>query len=322
MERNLAGLSTTEEQEELAVMLRSEDNRELFNTVLTQMMRNETPAVPEDEGRWQRMAQDIVEVDKPGAKVIGIGRRIRWSRWVAAAVVLLVIAGGYLFWQARKLSSKIGTGDMYALASTGKGELREVVLPDGTHVWLNSSSTLEYPVAFNGRERSVELQGEAFFDVQHADKIPFIIHTGATTTTVLGTSFDIMSYPHQQHTTVSVQTGKVKVQTGEKMLAILEKGRQVLITADTAVVQKSIDAAAVAAWRTGDLLYKDETLEDIAADLERVFNEPIEIKTASLQKVMVTFSINKRVGLQHALEMICRITGGKLSHAQGKFTIE
>jgi ferric-dicitrate binding protein FerR (iron transport regulator) len=79
---------------------------------------------------------------------------------------------------------------------------------------------------------------------------------------------------------------------------------------------------AIAAWRTGDLVYRDEMLKDIAADLERVFNDSIEIKTAALQKTMMTFSINREMGLQRALDMICRITGGRLSHERGIFIIE
>jgi len=324
LERHLAGLATEEEQRELAVILRSDGSSDSFSDVMAQMMRNEKPAFPEDQARWQRMAQGIVDVDKVDAEgaVVIMHSRKRWYRWAAAAVVLLAVLGGV--WLGRRQSYMTTEIAMIrdTVISTGKGEQREVVLPDGTHAWLNSGSSIKYGDISNGRLRTVELKGEAFFDVQHADKHPFIIRTDRATTTVLGTSFDIAAWPDQSDMTVSVQTGKVKVQVGEKVLAVLEKGRQVRVGADAAVHEISIDTMAIAAWRTGDLAYRDEMLKDIAADLERVFNDSIEIKTVALQKTLMTFSINKKMGLQRALDMICRITGGQLSHERGIFIIE
>jgi ferric-dicitrate binding protein FerR (iron transport regulator) len=112
------------------------------------------------------------------------------------------------------------------------------------------------------------------------------------------------------------------VQAGYKVLAVLGKGRQVRVSADTTPYQKSIDTLTIAAWRTGNLVYKDETLEDIAADLQRVFKDSVEIKNTSLKETMITISLNKRMGIRDALEMICRTTDSRLSSKDGIFTIE
>ncbi|MES1249194.1 MAG: FecR domain-containing protein, partial [Chitinophaga rupis] len=287
LERYQAGVAAPEELQELSNILKADADSDLFRTVLAEMMSKEAPVFPMNQDRWQKMVRNIADVDK-GGKTPAETRATRVIRifpWAgAAAAALLMVFGGY-FWMnhgQRASLAKAGAATRDSVVSTARGELREVILPDGSHIWLNSASSIRWTVPFDEKERSVELSGEAFFDVQHADQVPFLIHSGSVTTSVLGTSFDVTAYPYQKNTTVSVQSGKVKVQAGDKVLAILEKGRQVRVGADTTTYQKSVDTLAIAAWRTGDLVYKDETLEDIAADLQRVFKDSVEIKNASL----------------------------------------
>lgn len=210
----------------------------------------------------------------------------------------------------------------YNVLSTARSGQYEVVLPDGSHVWLNAASAIRFPASFTGKERSVELQGEAWFDVQHADKIPFVIHSGNMVTSVMGTAFDIKAYPGEQSMTVAVQRGKVKVQSGNRLLATLEKGRQVKVLANANCVQSSIDTAIIAGWKKGNLYYKDERLADIVADLQRVFNASIHINKASLKEEFTTVSFNKNTGLAKALAIICRITDARLAVNNGIYIIE
>lgn len=327
LERYQTGAATTEELQELSNMLKADGNSDLFKTVLAEMMGKEAPVFPMNQDRWQHMVRDIADIDKGSmesarARTSKVVRMFPWAG--AAAVVLLMVLGGY-FWMNHEQRTSLAaarTVTRDSVVSTARGEQREIILPDGSRIWLNSSSSIRWSVPFNDRDRSVELSGEAFFDVQHADKVPFIIHSGVLVTTVLGTSFDVTAYPHQKKMTVSVQSGKVKIQAGNKVLAVLEKGRQVRVNVDTAFYQKDIDTLAIAAWRTGNLVYKDETLEDIAADLQRVFKDSIEIKNVSLKETMITISLNKRMSIRDALEMICRTTDSRLSDKNGIFTIE
>jgi len=327
LQRYQADAATAEELKELSTLLKTDAGGDLFKTVLAEMMRKESPVFPENRERWQQMARNIVDIDKRGVGPVRASRSkvIRMYRWTAAAAVVLLIGLGGYFWvnyEQRAYLANTGTSIRDSVVSTARGEQREIVLPDGSHIWLNSASSIRWAVPFNKKERSVELSGEAFFDVQHADKIPFIIHSGTLTTTVLGTSFDVTAYPHQKNMIVSVQSGKVKVQAGPRVLAVLEKGRQVSVRADTSSYQKDIDPTAIAAWRAGNLVYKDEMLEDIVADLERAFKDSVEIKNASLKETMITISLNKSMGMREALEMICRTTDSRLSNKNGIFTIE
>jgi ferric-dicitrate binding protein FerR (iron transport regulator) len=210
----------------------------------------------------------------------------------------------------------------YHVISTARGSEYEVVLSDGSHVWLNAASSIRFPTSFSGPERIVDLSGQAWFDVEHADKLPFLVHSGALTTSVLGTAFDIKHYPGEKNSVVSVQRGKVKVQAGDKILATLEKGQQVQIRADTTFHQQLVDIDAIAGWKQGELIYKDQTLEDIIADLQRVFRDSIVIKNTTLKEIKTTGIFNKRTGIQQTLEIICNITDSHLSKKNGIFIIE
>ncbi len=209
----------------------------------------------------------------------------------------------------------------YHTISTTRGSTYEVVLTDGSHIWLNAASSIRFPTAFSDTGRVVDLSGEAWFDVQHAEKIPFHVYSHTLATTVLGTAFDIKDYAGEKEHTVSVQRGKVKVRAGDKVLATLEKGQQVRLTAD-AIHQQPVDILAIAGWKQGSLVYTEETLETITADLQRVFNDSIVIKNTALKEVKATGVFDKRTGLPQTLAIICNITNSHLSKENGIFTIE
>jgi ferric-dicitrate binding protein FerR (iron transport regulator) len=383
LQQHLANMATEPEQRELAAMLKADEHRELFNTVLVQMMQESAPALPQQTERWQKMVQDIVHIDKIAAQPVRAGIRvITIYKWAAAAAIVLLAGTGVFYLMNRTkhagefiaennkpaldsipvnknmltladgsrivldsipngkiavqenttitkqdeqivYASKEAQGSTwYNVISTARAQKYEVVLPDGSHVWLNAASSIRFPASFSASERTVELTGEAFFDVQHADKIPFRIHSGNITTSVLGTAFDINAYPGQKAMMVSVKRGRVKVQTGNATLATLQKGEQVHITANLTTRQSSIDTLAIAGWLQGSLYYKDQALADIIADLQRVYNVTIQIKRPSLLQVMTTVSFNKETGVQKALEIICRITDSRLSKNNEVFIIE
>jgi ferric-dicitrate binding protein FerR (iron transport regulator) len=324
LERHLADNATQQEQQELSVLLKANANGEVFKTVIAEMMQKETPAFPVNLEPWQKMIGNVVNTDKVGyEKDRPIGKVIRLYRWSANVAVLLLVGLGIYFLMNRLLPATPKGNDVmhYQVVSTARSNQKKVVLPDGSQVWLNAASTIRYPDSFGSQERSVELYGEAWFDVQHDEQVPFIIHTGNITTRVIGTAFDIKAYPGQQNRIISVQRGKVNVMAGDKILATLEKGRQVRIIGTVCEV-RDIDTVSVAAWKLGNLYYKDESFGDIIADLQRVFKDSIQIKNNSLKAIVTTEAFNKDIGLHKALEILCNITDGRLSKKDGIYIIE
>lgn len=164
--------------------------------------------------------------------------------------------------------------------STGPAEQTRVVLPDGTIVFLNSSSELIYTKTFSDHDRVVHLKGEAYFDVHHDTLKPFIIYTGKVTTEVLGTSFNLRYYENEKLSEINVRSGQVRFGTTKKvMLTTGQRATQGLH--DNAIeVTKSYPNSD--AWKTRILSFENATMKDVVRDMERYFSLHIEVSNAAL----------------------------------------
>jgi ferric-dicitrate binding protein FerR (iron transport regulator) len=159
-----------------------------------------------------------------------------------------------------------------------------VMLPDGSHVYLNAGTRLKYPDHFSDSTREVYLEGEAFFEVAHDSLHPFIVQAGQIATRVLGTSFNVRAYTDEPDMVVGVKTGKVKVslvhaeQTVPRTRGITEtiliKARQAIYHMGDAdgLSTGDINPADVGAWSDNKLVYNNKTLAYILHELERVYN--------------------------------------------------
>ncbi len=242
---------------------------------------------------------------------------------LAVAACLAVIGG---FWFANKpAAGKKENITAHALTKkiTERSEYKFLLLPDSTQVWLNAGSSLEFPDNFGSNKREVFLSGEAYFDVKHADEIPFIIHTGEVSTTVLGTAFNIKAYPGRKNIIVAVSRGKVRVSRGNELVATLIKGQEVKVSnKDTAVARKNIAVTEVAAWQQGKMSYEDESFEDIIADLERVYNVNIDVTNNAIRNLKVSTSFRREIGIEQALQILCKLTDTNLEQTSGLYTIQ
>ena len=157
----------------------------------------------------------------------------------------------------------------------------------------------------------------------HADKIPFIIHTGNISTTVLGTAFNIKAYPTEHSITVSVSRGKVQVSRNDGWSTTLVKGQQVKVEEDKHIAsERSIAPADVAAWQHGNIVYDDETFEHIIADMERVYNISVSLPDTLLREVKIYTSFRKEIGAEQALHVLCKLPDPKLKRSGNKYIIE
>lgn len=242
---------------------------------------------------------------------------------VSVVVILLSFAAWWL--PRAKFHSNRGIVSVRSLTKkfTERAEYKFLLLPDSTQVWLNTNSSLEFPDEFSEKKREVFLTGEAYFDVRHAEEIPFIIHTGKISTTVLGTAFNIKAYPYQHEVRVSVSKGKVRVSRDDQVVAILQKGQQIKVSnADTMARQKNIDTATIAFWQKGTLVYDDEPIGDIVQDLEQVYNVSINVCDDSLLNTRITTSFNRNIGVDQALKIIGKLTDQKVVIRDGKYSME
>lgn len=242
--------------------------------------------------------------------------------WLAAACLLIIVGGGIGIWMFK---TRIAHNEVAVVQKfTERAEHKFLLLGDSTQVWLNASSTINYPEQFDEKKREVYLNGEAYFDVKHADKIPFVIHTGEVTTVVLGTAFNVKAYEGQQHITVSVKRGKVQVMKSDKLISTLIKGQEVKINRKDVqhLVDKTSSNNNPGAWQYGYLSYEDESFGDIVSDMERVYNTEIIVMNEQLKNLSVTTSFNREIGAKKALDILCSLTDSKLETKDNQYLIK
>jgi len=160
----------------------------------------------------------------------------------------------------------------YNILNVPRGGEYQLVLADGTKVWLNSASSLKYPVSFNGKERVVELSGEAYFEVVKNDAKPFKVLVNGVTVQDLGTHFNIMGYTDEKEVKTTLLEGAVKlINQGHE--AFLKPGEQGMLNAQqTGFNIKDVDVDDVVAWKNGLFAFNDEDIQTIMRRISRWYD--------------------------------------------------
>lgn len=152
---------------------------------------------------------------------------------------------------------------------TPRGGQHKITLADGTHVWLNSASTLSYPTTFTGEFREVKLSGEAYFEVAHNPKRPFKVISDKQVVQVFGTHFNVNCYPTEDLMKTTLLEGSVKVIFDSKDY-LLKPGQQAGVSKQVEI-QKA-DVEQTMAWMNGDFNFKDDNIRSIMRKLERWYD--------------------------------------------------
>ena len=152
------------------------------------------------------------------------------------------------------------------------GARTQFMLPDGTSGWLNSGSSIQYPVGFKNRE--VKITGEAYFDVAKKNNEKFIVQTPALDITVLGTKFNVAAYLEDNFVEVVLEEGKVKLDGKNKAFSefLSPAERFVLDTNQKKGEISKVDAGIYSAWKDGKLVFRDEPLSEVLKKMERWYN--------------------------------------------------
>jgi ferric-dicitrate binding protein FerR (iron transport regulator) len=318
----LANKCSREELEEFFSYIHASDHDEVLRSLIKKVYENmeHAPSIQ----TYVNEHGTLMLTDKTASPDPTVFKK-RSRPQLMAAILILLIAAAPLFRlvNTRDRPGPAPIATLLTKRTTERSEYKYLLLPDSTQVWLNASSTLEYPEHFRADKREVTLSGEAYFDVRHSGEAPFIINTGKISTTVLGTSFNIKAYPDRQHIIVSVSTGKVKVSYNNVPLATLVKGQQVKVNSRlNTVEEKKIAPAEVAAWQRGNMSYDDEAIEDIIADLERLYNVKIRIDNDAIRSLKVSTSFRREIGIEQALQVLCKLTDTMLRQSDGCYIIQ
>jgi transmembrane sensor len=231
----------------------------------------------------------------------------------AASVAFIVVLIGILFFARYEYNTEKDKVT-YTETIIPLGQKGQVLLGDGTRIALNSGSKIKYPSNFNSDKREVYVEGEAYFDVAHDETKPFLVHSGKLTVKVLGTSFNIKSYPGEDRIETTLVSGSVKIfqEIGkqEREITTLKPNEQAIYnTEDGKITVKQLRSAtdekltstkqdeqanmqkekvlqieSVILWKEQKLIFENETLEEMARKLTRWYGKNIHIEDESLKR--------------------------------------
>lgn len=216
-----------------------------------------------------------------------------------AAAVLLIIGSCYLYGNYRidKLSQK------YQYICVPAGNRTNIILPDGTNVWLNANSSLRYPTVFSRGKREIELNGEAYFEVKKDDK-PFIVKTDKYNIEVLGTIFSVEAYANSRQFKTSLYEGKVKLYNASHPNAVyLSPGQSAEQIGDLLTVKATKDVNNYR-WKDGLIYIENKSFGEIMELFEKFYNVRIVINNKDVNELGYHGKLRIADGIDHALKVL------------------
>jgi ferric-dicitrate binding protein FerR (iron transport regulator) len=204
----------------------------------------------------------------------------RFRRWwqgfqkVAAILIIPVIVGFFVFFYSQAQSFKIN--DSYAEIQCPMGARTKFILPDGSTGFLNSGSTLKFPVVFT-KDRSVELTGEGYFDIGTNNTKPFYVRTKNLNIEIKGHSLNVIANENEHTEEVVLQEGKINIYSKDgKLLGVLSSDEQLILdTKKHTITTQKVNASIYSAWKEGKLIFSNDNLSKVIQRLNRWYNADI-----------------------------------------------
>jgi len=199
---------------------------------------------------------------------------------IAASILILVGVIGILYIFSGNFIDLNNKNTLYTSVFTENGQRSKVILPDSSIVWLNSGTTLSYPINFSNRNRNVIVKGQAFFQVAHKKSHPFLVQVNGLIVKVLGTKFDVYAYPEEDEIVVVLESGKVELlhqefdsfsyimKPYEKATISLSDNRKMNIT--------NVDPGIYSSWKEGKLSFRNTPIDEVVQKLKKWYNVNIE----------------------------------------------
>jgi transmembrane sensor len=226
----------------------------------------------------------------------------------AAAILIfpIIIFFFYYTWIREPVPSNVYTETIVPL-----GQKSEIVLPDSTHVWLNSASRLRYPVGFGSAIREVFLDGEAYFEVTRDKHHPFLVQTSSLAVEVLGTKFNVKAYPDEMEVKTALLEGKVNLQValeagkGDVETLEMKPGEMIEYSrTDHSVLRTGFKADEVIGWRSNRLIFRDDTFDKLVKKIERWYNVKIIYDKSLFSNQRLTVELLEGESLDRLFQII------------------
>ena len=207
----------------------------------------------------------------------------------------------------------------YNSIETPLGGQYQVILTDGTKVWLNAASSIRFPAAFAATERKVEITGEVYFEVAKNPKRPFLVVSDKQTVEVLGTHFNVKAYSNDPSAITTLLEGSVKVTTKDNIQKILVPGQRAVLHANSIMVEETNTEQAVA-WKNGYFRFNDEKIESVMRQLSRWYNIEVNYE-GPLSDEEFNGRISRDKNISQVLKMLEKTKGVHFKIAERKVTV-
>ncbi|MQY78248.1 MAG: DUF4974 domain-containing protein [Bacteroidetes bacterium] len=257
---------------------------------------------------------ELMDVEKARKKVVkkshGFGGRrnvlFYWEKIAAVLFIPLLLSVLFYLYVAKPVQKN---QDIYNEINIAFGTTSKLLLADGTKVWLNSGSYLKYPLKLAEGIREIYLEGEAYFEVAENKSNPFIVRTPDLDIIATGTSFNVLAYPEEDMVETTLIEGKVSLvkkftNSKIKMLTELKPGERASFEKnEKKVVLGMVDTDKVISWKEGQLIFRNDPLDEIVKRLSRWYNTDIELVVEELRSYRYTATFTEET-LHQVLELL------------------
>lgn len=293
--------STAGEDAELENWLSDSGNKEVFEELRNlwdKIQRNAADYVPDKDYYWKELSRRMrlsapASIEKPR-------RRLNWWSYAAAACAVVAVLVSFYVGQWS------GTPEQAPLQYSTTGGKGMASLPDRSSVWLHGDTRLLCDMAHQKDERTIILQGEAFFDVTHNEQKPFVVQTEGMRVVVHGTKFNVESFPDMENTYVSLIEGSVSLETANehRYLAPGEVATYNRKNHRLSIAKGDVSFASL--WTKDEIVFEQRSLSDICRVLEKWYHVEIDLSPAVSDKYYYTFTLRNEP-LEEILRLMSRI---------------
>lgn len=247
---------------------------------------------------------DLVQIEtekKILSKQFSLQKRLVPLLKIACILLIGLFIGRLIFYN----SGEKGEGMQTVISPAG--QQTEIILSDGSKVWLNSHSSISYPVSFNEKERIINLDGEAYFEVSKKNGVPFIVQTGDYNIQVLGTTFNVLSRLKQRVFETSLFTGAVKIYSdAQKDSAIFLNPQEKVVLENGKMIKSWITGQKQPAWKIGMFDFDNISFKQVVEELESFFAVKIFIDNEQLCDYKYTGKLRYKDGLEYLLQILSK----------------
>lgn len=233
-------------------------------------------------------------------------KRVKTIRTIAADVmkVAAILAVGVILTAVYFTSREPEKQPEMQTVVAPPGQRAEVLLSDGTRVWLNSGTTLSFPEYFSGESREVFLDGEGYFDVSKQGGASFAVHTGKYHIHVLGTEFNVKSYLKKESFEASLLDGKIDVYTDDSEERIRMYPNEMIVLTEDGLRKEKIEDYNYFRWKEGLICFEKENLALLFAKLELYYDLKIQVERKLLLNYSYTGKFRVKDGIEHVLKVL------------------